>query len=192
MNRISRDQLLIDYTKLVARRGTCKRAKVGCVISRDGRVIVQGYNGSLPGEPHCEDVGCDMQDGHCVRTVHAELNAILYAARKGISVEGTTLYTYGWKEGICHRCRKAALMAGIIRIIEIPFDPTYDLKERNLNDAAPVRSPELNELLETARRHVMTPEEVEAQRQSWVRGEQGIDAAEKSEGGHTSVFPQTK
>jgi dCMP deaminase len=188
MNRISRDQLLIDYTKLVAQRGTCKRARVGCVISRDGRVVVQGYNGSLPGEPHCDEVGCDMQDNHCVRTVHAELNAILYAARKGISVEGTTLYTYGWKDGICHRCRKAALMAGIVCIIEIPFDPTYTLGKLDIDKAAP----SLNNLLEKARHHVMTPEEREAQRQSWVKGEMGIDAAEKAEGGHTSPFPPMK
>lgn len=121
-SRISRDQLLVDYTKMVAQRGTCTRAKVGCVLSRDGRVIVQGYNGSLPGEPHCTDVGCEMVEGHCVRTVHAELNAILYAARKGIGIEGCTLYVYGWEGGICHRCKKAALMAGIKEFIVIPLE----------------------------------------------------------------------
>lgn len=121
-DRIDRPDLLSEITKLVARRGTCNRAQVGCVIARHGRIIVTGYNGSPPGEPHCLDAGCQMEDGHCIRTIHAEANAIAFAARYGISVEGCTLYVYGWAGGICHRCRKLALSAGITEFRVIPLD----------------------------------------------------------------------
>jgi len=122
MTRITRDEKLIEYTKLVAKRGTCLRAKVGCVIARDGRVLSEGYNGSAPGEPHCLDVGCLMEDGHCIRTLHAEANSVAWAARRGIAIEGATLFTYGWRDGICHRCHKLALSAGIAKIVEIPLE----------------------------------------------------------------------
>lgn len=121
MDRISRVDLLVEVTKLIAKRGTCNRAQVGCVIARDGRIIVTGYNGSPPGLNHCLDVGCDMVENHCIRTTHAEANAIAFAARYGISVEGCTLFTYGWEKGICWTCKKLALSAGICNIFEVPF-----------------------------------------------------------------------
>lgn len=122
MTRISREEILIETTKLEAKRGTCLRAQVGCVIAIEGRVIATGYNGAPPGEPHCFDVGCQMEEGHCVRTIHAEANAICWAARRGVSVLGATLYTYGWKGGICHGCDKLAKSAGIVKIVEIPLE----------------------------------------------------------------------
>jgi deoxycytidylate deaminase len=67
-----------------------------------------------------------MEEGHCVRTIHAEANAIAWSARKGIAIEGATLYTYGWESGICHRCRKLALSAGIVKIVEIPMETAED------------------------------------------------------------------
>lgn len=120
--RMSREAILIEYTKLEAKRGTCLRAQVGCVIALKGRVLSTGYNGSPPGQPHCLDVGCEMQENHCIRTIHAEANAICWAARRGIAIEGATLYVFGWEQGICHRCRKLALSAGIVEIVEIPFE----------------------------------------------------------------------
>ncbi len=122
MERITREQYLIEAVKLAARRGTCLRAQVGCIIVREGRILVTGYNGSLPGEPHCLDVGCQMEDNHCVRTIHAEANAICFAAKHGIALEGTTLYSYGWKGGICPRCRKLCLAAGIKEMVEVEID----------------------------------------------------------------------
>jgi deoxycytidylate deaminase len=119
--RMSREFVLREITKLISTRGTCCRAQVGCVIARHGRIIVTGYNGSPPGRPHCLDVGCEVFDNHCTRTTHAEANAIAFAARYGISVEGCTLYTYGWKKGICWTCRKLALSAGIVDIVEVPL-----------------------------------------------------------------------
>lgn len=98
-------------------QGTCPRARVGAVLERGGRILATGYNGSLSGEVHCDDVGCKMEDGHCVRTIHAEANAIAFAAQYGISTLGATLYTTGWEGGCCPRCIKLARAAGIVRIV---------------------------------------------------------------------------
>ena len=74
-----------------ATRATCPRKHVGAVIVRDRTVLSTGYNGSIRGLAHCEDVGCVMEDGHCVTTVHAEANAILQAAKNGVSLDGGEL-----------------------------------------------------------------------------------------------------
>jgi hypothetical protein len=64
-----------------------------------------------------------MEEEHCIRTIHAEANAICWAARRGVSIEGGTLYTYGWKDGICHRCLKLAQSAGIAKVVQIVNAP---------------------------------------------------------------------
>ena len=115
--RITRVEMMIEICKIVGLRGTCPRAKVGCVIERDGRILVTGYNGSLPGEPHCEDTGCVMVDGHCSTAVHAEENAIAFAAKHGIRIDGANLYTTGWAKGCCPKCTRLAMSAGINEII---------------------------------------------------------------------------
>ena len=85
------------YFMNIARQGstrsTCPRKHVGAVIVRDKTILSTGYNGSIRGLPHCSDVGCVMEDGHCVSTVHAEANAIIQAAKNGVSIEGAELYT---------------------------------------------------------------------------------------------------
>lgn len=108
---------MLNIAGMLGQRGTCPRARVGCVIEKDGRILSTGYNGSLSGEVHCDDVGCEMVDGHCIRTIHAEANAICFAARHGISLEGAVLYVTGWHSGCCHRCEKLARAAGISEII---------------------------------------------------------------------------
>lgn len=109
---------MLDISKTVAQRGTCPRSRVGCVIEIDGRILTMGYNGSLPGDPHCDEEGCLMNEGHCIRTLHAEANAICWAAKMGISIEGANLYVTGWKDGgSCHRCSNLAWAAGIVNIV---------------------------------------------------------------------------
>lgn len=104
----------------VSRRATCPRASVGAVIvSSEHRILATGYNGSAPGEPHCIDIGCDVVDGHCQRTQHAEVNAVAYAARNGVSVAGGHLYL--WIGGVanptvatvCRECAKVLKAAGV-------------------------------------------------------------------------------
>lgn len=104
----------MDIARLVATRATCDRKHVGAVIVRDNSILSTGYNGSISGAPHCDDVGHMMEDGHCVRTVHAEANAILQAARHGVRVEGATIYTTA---SPCWPCFQKIVTAGIKTIV---------------------------------------------------------------------------
>lgn len=97
----------------VATRSTCDRKHVGAVIVRDKTILATGYNGSIRGLPHCDDAGHDMQDGHCVRTVHAEANAIVQAARNGVRLEGAEIYVTAFP---CLNCVKLIANAGIVRV----------------------------------------------------------------------------
>ena len=100
---------------MVASRSTCDRAMVGCVlVNRDHRIVSTGYNGSVSGNPHCDDVGHTMRDGHCIATIHAEMNAILYCAKEGIPTKGTICYVTHFP---CLNCTKALIQAGICEII---------------------------------------------------------------------------
>lgn len=111
--RINRSEMMLEISKMVGQRGTCPRARVGCVIERHGRILAIGYNGSPPGEDHCDDVGCMVVDNHCIRTTHAEANAICWAAKEGIGLDGSTLWVTGWHSGSCYPCVKLAISAGI-------------------------------------------------------------------------------
>jgi len=121
--RPSWDEYFIGMAKYVGSRGTCDRSRSGCVIVRDKRVISTGYVGSPPGLPHCDEIGHEMhkvinEDGsesqHCIRTAHAEQNAISQAARFGISVDSGDLYC---KMMPCYTCAKSIITAGIKRVV---------------------------------------------------------------------------
>ncbi len=124
-----KQEVLERIVKAVSLLGTCKRSKVGALIVRDGRIISTGYNGSPPGSSHCLDAGCEMSNGHCIRTTHAESNAIAFAARHGIATEGATIIVYGWITGgdlgICPACDKLARSAGIKETILVPYDKEF-------------------------------------------------------------------
>jgi dCMP deaminase len=109
--RISKQDLHFAMASMVSRRSTCPRAEVGAVITRDDHVVSVGYNGAPPGAPHCTDVGCDPPVG-CQRTLHAEANAVAWAARYGIATEGCSLWCTLMP---CVPCAKLMLSAGIIR-----------------------------------------------------------------------------
>lgn len=104
----------MEMASVVARRSTCNRRAVGCIIVKDKRVLTTGYNGSPPGMPHCTDVGCLMVDGHCVRTIHAEQNAIVQAALYGVSTQGSICYV---TSAPCVHCAKILISAGVTRIV---------------------------------------------------------------------------
>ena len=99
---------------LASERATCPRMHCGCVLVKNRFVLSTGYNGSLPGLEHCEDVGCLIVDNHCVRTNHAEMNAIAQAAGHGVSLNGSTAYITNMP---CTTCAKALLAAGIKRVV---------------------------------------------------------------------------
>jgi len=98
---------------VVAMRSTCDRARVGAVIALEGHIIATGYNGSVRGLEHCDEVGHKMVDGHCVRTVHAEQNAIIQCALHNSSPQGAHLYTTHFP---CIICTKLLLNAGITKV----------------------------------------------------------------------------
>lgn len=116
--RICRDQMCMEWALSAARRSTCMRNQVGAVIVMDGRPLSIGYNGAPPGRPHCNPETCNDQNP-CDTTVHAEANAIAWAARKGVAIEGADLYL---TLSPCLSCAKLILAAGIRRVI---FDRFY-------------------------------------------------------------------
>lgn len=121
--RISWDEYFLQIIDMVAQRGTCDRGRSGSVIVIDRRIVTTGYVGSPPGQPHCDEAGHLMREvmdsegnvsKHCIRTLHAEENAILQAARYGISLKGATLYC---KMTPCFNCAKMIISVGIKRVV---------------------------------------------------------------------------
>ena len=114
-NRLAWDQYFAAQALLIANRSTCKRAKVGAVLVKDNKVISTGYNGSVSGTEHCIDHECLVIDGHCVRTLHAEVNAILQGAERGVP-KGFTAYVTHFP---CLNCTKQLLQVGCKRVVNI-------------------------------------------------------------------------
>lgn len=112
--RVDWDDYFMAIAREVATRATCDRKHVGAVIVREKMILATGYNGSLRGADHCDEVGHLMVDGHCVRTVHAEANAIVQAARNGVRTEGGGIYVTA---SPCFGCFKLIANAGIRRIV---------------------------------------------------------------------------
>ncbi len=108
------DSYFMEIARVVATRATCDRKHVGAVIVRDKCILATGYNGSIRGLAHCDEEGHLMEDGHCVRTIHAEANAIIQAARNGVRIEGATVYVTA---SPCWGCFKMIANAGLSRIV---------------------------------------------------------------------------
>lgn len=111
--RIPWDQYFMGQSLLLSLRSTCTRLAVGATIVRDKRIIAGGYNGSVSGDVHCIDEGCYLVDGHCVRTIHAEMNAILQCAKFGVGTDNAEIYVTHFP---CLQCTKMILQAGIKKI----------------------------------------------------------------------------
>ncbi|OYT56354.1 MAG: hypothetical protein B6U68_03510 [Candidatus Aenigmarchaeota archaeon ex4484_14] len=126
MKRVSWDEYFMNIARQVATRATCPRKRLGAIIVKDKRIIATGYNGSPPGMPHCDDVGCfivptvkrvdgkDIVKDHCIRTLHAEQNAIIQCAVHGVSCKGATMYS---TINPCYTCAKMIVTAGIKRFV---------------------------------------------------------------------------
>ncbi|MEA3323076.1 MAG: cytidine/deoxycytidylate deaminase family protein [Patescibacteria group bacterium] len=120
--RFTWDQYFLELVKVVGGRGTCDRGRSGCVIAKSKRIISTGYVGSPVGTAHCDDVGHEMhivtengkESQHCIRTTHAEQNAIVNAARFGAALDGATLYCHMTP---CYVCAKMIINAGIKKVV---------------------------------------------------------------------------
>lgn len=108
--RIPWNQYFMLQAVLLSLRSTCERLSVGAILVRDKRVIAGGYNGAVSGDDHCIDVGCYVVDGHCLRTIHAEMNAVLQCSKFGIPTDGAEIYVTDFP---CLQCTKSLLQAGI-------------------------------------------------------------------------------
>ena len=121
--RPSWDEYFMEVCEAISKRATCDRGRSGCVIARDNQILVTGYVGAPAGLPHCDEAGHQLkkmvhEDGsattHCVRTVHAEQNALCQAAKRGIAIEGATLYC---RMTPCRTCAMQIINCGIIRVV---------------------------------------------------------------------------
>jgi len=121
--RPSWDEYFLEIMRSVAKRATCDRGRASSVFVKDKQILVTGYVGSPVGMPHCDEVGHQLkktihEDGtiteHCVRTVHAEQNAICQAARRGVSLDGSTVYV---NMTPCRTCAMLLINTGIKRVV---------------------------------------------------------------------------
>lgn len=123
------DSYFLEIAKIVSTRSTCKRKKVGAVVvnPKTKAILATGYNGSLPRAEHCTDNSCYVVDNHCIRTIHAETNAINHAAKLGCSLDGCTIYCTTQP---CWNCFKNIVQSGITTIY---FNELYlDLNNHTL------------------------------------------------------------
>ena len=109
-DRVSWETYFMNIAREVATRSTCDRKHVGAVIVRDKTILSTGYNGSIKGLPHCDEAGHEMVQGHCVRTTHAEANAIVQAAKNGVKIDSAEIYVTA---SPCYNCFKLIANSGI-------------------------------------------------------------------------------
>jgi dCMP deaminase len=124
--RVDWHTYFMNIAEQVATRSTCDRKHIGAVIVRDKTILSTGYNGSIRGAPHCDDAGHDMDNGHCVRTVHAESNAVAQAAKHGIAIDGAEIYVTA---SPCLTCFKLVANSGIKVIYYKEFYRDNRIKE---------------------------------------------------------------
>lgn len=113
-SRPSWDEYFLKLAMLVSERATCPRMHCGCVLVKANHILATGYNGSLPGLEHCDDVGCLIENNHCIRTNHAEVNAIIQATTMSHNLQGACAYVTNMP---CTTCAKMLIGAGINRVV---------------------------------------------------------------------------
>ena len=125
MKRISLDQYFIDIAQKVKERSTCLSRQVGCVIVKDKQILSTGYNGSIKGHNHCNKHTCKKG---CNNTIHAEVNAVISAAKRGVNIDRCTIYT---TTSPCINCLKILLSLNIEKIYykELYYNDKIEVKE---------------------------------------------------------------
>ena len=126
MARLESNLYFMNIARESAKRSTCPEKSVGAVIAKDNFLISTGFNGSITGQPHCEDVGCILKEGKCIRTIHAEVNAVSQAAMRGISVYGSTMYVTTVPCWSCFRLIANSKIARIVVLGEGDFSKIRD------------------------------------------------------------------
>ena len=126
MSRENWNEYFIKIAEQVSSRATCDRKHVGCIIVKDKNILASGYNGSIAGLEHCDDIGHDMENNSCVRTVHSEQNAIAQAAKNGVAINNATMYVNTFP---CWNCFKLIANVGIK---EIYYKDSYRISEKVL------------------------------------------------------------
>lgn len=112
--RLSKDEYFINIANATSKLGTCDRKQVGCVLVKNNHIVATGYNGSISGTQHCDDIGHDLIDNHCVKSIHAEANSICSASKLGHSTDGATAYINIFP---CWKCFQLLISAGIKEIV---------------------------------------------------------------------------
>ena len=140
--RVSWETYFMNIAAEVATRSTCDRKHVGAVIVKDKTILSTGYNGSIKGLPHCDEAGHEMVDGHCVRTTHAEANAIVQGAKNGVKINHAEIYITA---SPCYNCFKLIANSGIKSIYFLEF-----YREEHIIEHARKAGIELIQLDETA------------------------------------------
>jgi dCMP deaminase len=163
MERASWHRYFINIAHEVATRATCDRKHVGCVIVRNKNILCTGYNGSIVGTPHCDDVGHMMEDGHCIRTVHAEVNAIAQAAKHGVSVDNAIAYVTLMP---CWGCIKTLMNSGVWRIVYDEFYGSHKALLRTLDTNIDLYQLRDNKLVH---QFIQSDKVAEYSRDEWIR-----------------------
>jgi dCMP deaminase len=141
VKRLSWDEYFLKLVEVIGSRGTCDRGMSGALLIKDKRILATGYVGAPVGLPSCDEIGHEIhtvigEDGvaskHCIRTAHAELNAITNAARVGVAVNGATLYC---QMTPCYTCAKTIINAGIVRVVAIKDYHAADLTKKIFKQA---------------------------------------------------------
>ena len=128
LQRPAHSDIFMELAEAVSKRSTCPRRHVGAVLVRDNRVIATGYNGSVPAALHCDQAGCLMVNGHCKRTIHAELNVVLQCARFGIPAFGASLFVTTAPCGECLKLLAATGIDGIFYLDGI-YEPEFSFDQ---------------------------------------------------------------
>lgn len=189
VERISWNEYFMAQSELLALRSTCTRLAVGATIVRDKRIIAGGYNGSIAGGIHCIDEGCYVIDNHCVRTIHAEMNAILQCAKFGVPTAGADIYVTHFP---CLQCCKAIVQAGIKTVY-------YELDYKNHPYALELFEQANIETVQVERKELENKEEKKALVEALVKqlkennaDSVEIEALEKRAAELFSIIPTTK
>lgn len=138
--RASWEEYFMAIAHQVSSRSTCDRKKVGAVLVRDRMILSTGYNGSIRSLPHCDDIGHLVENDHCVRTVHAEANAIAQAARNGVATNNSEIYVTA---SPCWTCFKLLANAGVSKIF---YEEFY--KDDRIFEAARLANIEMKQILQ--------------------------------------------